>query len=733
MPQITRRNFLKVSAAGTAAAVLVGCETDERYVELEPYVRAPDEQTAGVATWYASTCRMCPAGCGIMARVINGRAVKLEGNPEHPVNRGRLCARGQSGLQLLYNPDRVTGAVQQDGRESRRFKAIPWNQAINTLYETLEDARGRVGIWTGSSTSHHLTDLFTRFATLLGAPAPIRHDLYATVSGYQALEQAHQDLFGRATLPAYDLANADIIFSFGAEFLGSWLSPTGFHYDYSLFRDQKFGKRGYFVQFEPRMSNTGAVADRWVPLRPGTYALVAQAIARIIADEGLGGEERASRAASLAGDVNLEEAAAAAYMSPEELVKLARAFATAERPVALPSGYAGSVEAVTAVQVLNLIVGSGNLSLPVLPEGFTVPGTTSFTDVQSFISAMNAGDVQVLLIHGANPAYELPASAGFIEALKNVKTVISFSPLIDETAAHADYVLPDRVYLEGWGYQVVNPTFGGRPAISSQQPMVAPLYDIRSTGDVLLTVAKAFSGAGDALPWADEVEFIQAQIATLPAGLAGGDDEAVRWARFQQHGGWWSAEIPDQPALELAAAAPVTVPETSFPDEKEYPYFLNLYLSPLLLDGTGPSIPWLQGTPDPMTTISWQTWIEINPQTADDLDLKNGDVVRVRSPYGEIEALVYTYPAIRPDTVAIPFGQGHSDSGRYAKDRGSNPVALLGVSDDGGLVWSTLRVKIEAQGENKHLAVFESTVDHGEHPHYPLGIERAAEHNSAGE
>ncbi|HEX3050118.1 MAG TPA: twin-arginine translocation signal domain-containing protein [Aggregatilineaceae bacterium] len=142
MPQITRRNFLKVSAAGTAAAVLVGCETDERYVELEPYVRAPDEQTAGVATWYASTCRMCPAGCGIMARVINGRAVKLEGNPEHPVNRGRLCARGQSGLQLLYTPDRVTGAVQQDGRVSRRFKAVPWNQAINTLYETLEDAGG---------------------------------------------------------------------------------------------------------------------------------------------------------------------------------------------------------------------------------------------------------------------------------------------------------------------------------------------------------------------------------------------------------------------------------------------------------------------------------------------------------------------------------------------------------------------------------------------------------------
>jgi len=188
MPNITRRNFLKVSAAGTAMAVLAGCDSDERWVELEPYVRAPDEQLAGVASWYASTCRMCPAACGIVVRVMNGRAVKIEGNPEHPMNRGKHCARGQAGLQLLYNPDRVTGAVRQAERGSQDFSPIAWNEGINTLYERINAAGGRVAVWTGSTTPGHLSDLLTRFTEAIGAPAPVRYDLFTGMNGYRVLE-----------------------------------------------------------------------------------------------------------------------------------------------------------------------------------------------------------------------------------------------------------------------------------------------------------------------------------------------------------------------------------------------------------------------------------------------------------------------------------------------------------------------------------------------------------------
>jgi anaerobic selenocysteine-containing dehydrogenase len=145
-------------------------------------------------------------------------------------------------------------------------------------------------------------------------------------------------------------------------------------------------------------------------------------------------------------------------------------------------------------------------------------------------------------------------------------------------------------------------------------------------------------------------------------------------------------------------------------DEQGFPYFLYLYPSVLLGDGRGAHLPWLQGSPEPMTTISWQTWVELNPATAQKLGVTDGDIVRVTSPAGELEAPVCTYPAIRPDTVAIPFGQGHTDSGRYARDRGSNPLQLVSAwtgASGGSLAWATLRAQIRPTGEKVALALFE--------------------------
>jgi anaerobic selenocysteine-containing dehydrogenase len=146
--------------------------------------------------------------------------------------------------------------------------------------------------------------------------------------------------------------------------------------------------------------------------------------------------------------------------------------------------------------------------------------------------------------------------------------------------------------------------------------------------------------------------------------------------------------------------------------EQEYPYYLQPYLSDLLSDGRGANQPWLQGSPDPMTTIAWQTWIELHPDTASKLGVRYGDIVKVLSPQGELEAPVYIYPVIRPDTVGVPLGQGHSDYGRYAQNRGSNVMKLIGAQTDetgSGLAWSTLRVKITPTGKRVALAKFENT------------------------
>jgi anaerobic selenocysteine-containing dehydrogenase len=713
--RVTRRDFLKMGAAGVVSAVLAGCQTPRRWVDLEPYVRPPEEQLAGVATWYASTCRQCPAGCGIVVRTMNGRALKIEGNPEHPLNRGKLCARGQAGLQLLYNPDRLVGPVQQARRGSRQFRSLNWGEAINALYDKLQAAGGAIAVWTGSTTSGHLYGFFQRFTSAVGAPDPLVFDLYTALHGYHQLAATNEKLFGQPELPAYDLGGADVVLSFGADLLGTGLSAVHYGVEYGAFRRRPLGKRGYLVQLEPRQSTTGAVADRWLPVRPGSEALIAAVLLRLIADEALGSDDRVARARAMAGEVDVNSVATASDLAVEELYELARLFATADRPLAIPgatlTGGTGAASAVAAVQVLNTVAGTVGPSSGSPPSNLAKRTVSSFTDVQTLIEKMHAGEVEVLLIHGANPSYDLPEETGFLDAVSQVPNVVSFSHLVDETAVQADLILPDRTYLESWGYEVVSPSFG-LPVVSSQQPVVAPVFDARSTGDVLLTVARGIPAAARALPWVDEVAYLKETITQLPPGAAGGSGDEMLWARFLQHGGWWPAPGPTTTPPPPAPLEPIQVSSpASQGDEGLYPYFLHLYTSPLLSDGRGANLPWLQGSPAPMTTMAWQAWLEMHPDTARKIGVDDGHIVHVTSPHGELEAPVYIYPAIRPDTVAMPTGQGHSDYGRYARDRGSNPLSLVGAetsSNGNSLSWADVRVQVVPTGRQVAMARFEN-------------------------
>lgn len=713
---ITRRDFIKLGVLTAGATVLAGCQNPRQFVTLEPYVKPPEEQLAGQATWYASTCRMCPAGCGIIVRIMNGRAKKIEGNAEHPLNQGKLCARGQAGLQLLYNPDRLQGAVRQTQRGTRLFSSIEWNEGINTLFTKIQSAGSRVAVWGGSTMSGHLFDLFNRFTQAINAPAPVTFDLYGAFHGYQTLLNTSRTLFGIEDLPTYDLGHADIVFSFGADFVSTWLSATRYGAEFGSFRSQALGKRGYLVQFEPKMSITGAKADRWLPIRPGTEGIVAQAIARLIADQSLGVSERVTRARALAGNVNVGDAATASDISVADLTQLARIFAQAEHPLAIPggalTGQSNGVEASTAVQALNFIAGNLNqpggtaISASAPSPMVAANQVSSLADAQKLIAQMQNKQIDVLLVHGTNPAYELPPKLGFVEAMKQVPFVVSFAPIVDETAVWADLILPDRTYLEAWGYQVVSPSFGA-PVVSSQQPVVTPVYDSRSTADILLTIARGIPAAAKLLPWTDEVAFLKETVAKMGAGAAGGAGTEVLWSRFLQHGGWWRANAASSQSSPPVSPAPLNVSPTQYQgDEKTYPFYLHIFMNGLLGDGSGASIPWLQGSPDGMTTMMWQTWVEINPKTAEQLGVQDGDVVNVTSPNGEIQALVYTFPAIRPDTIAIPLGQGHTDLGRFAMNRGANPMQLVGAMDR----WATVRVKITPTGRKGALANFESKV-----------------------
>src|SRR5574339_165792 len=160
---ISRRDFLKLAGVGAATtAVLTGCGPASRYVKREPYSRMPEYTYNGLSTYYATTCRECAAGCGIIVRTMAGRAHKVEGNPQHPVNRGKTCSRGQTTLQGLYNPNRVRGPLNKRSRNIGELydpnfqdaqSNMSWEDATRVVADALKDSAG-VAFLLGATSDH---------------------------------------------------------------------------------------------------------------------------------------------------------------------------------------------------------------------------------------------------------------------------------------------------------------------------------------------------------------------------------------------------------------------------------------------------------------------------------------------------------------------------------------------------------------------------------------------------
>jgi anaerobic selenocysteine-containing dehydrogenase len=713
----SRRDFLKLATAGAAtSAILTGCGPASRYVVREPYKQMPEYTYNGMSTYYATTCRECAAGCGLVVRVHQGRAIKVEGNKNHPVNLGKTCARGQATLHGLYNPDRVTDPVQQTGRGSRNFQKMDWDAAIKVVADALQNTRPSEIAFLLGMAPDHLFDLVSDLTQALGAPAPLRFGGLSLFEGRASLMKATANLFGQAALPYFDLSGADLVLSFGANFLETWLSPVAFTRGFARMRQGQDGKRGYLVQFEPRLSQTGAKADEWIPIQPGTEGLVALAIGRLAA------EARGATLPQAFVNVNVEEIAAASGVSAETLQRLAGLLANAAHGLAIPGGaalaYSNGVQTAEAVLALNALAGNVGqpggvfLSAPSpFEDAYHQPA--SVQEMAAFIEKMRAGDIKVLFVHGVNPVFDLPPALGFEDALKSVPLVISFATFPDETAMQADYIFPDHHGLESWGYQRVA-TGTKQATLSGAQPVVVPFYNTRATADVLLAAAAAVGGKlAQTLPFADEVAFLENKLTALVGAedgyFAAGEINSFM-AYFQQYGGWWkTTDGLVAPSAGSALNRSLEVPAAEFEGEGEF--FLLPFVSPVLGDN-GANKPWLQEVPDPTTTVMWNSWVEINPLTAHELGLENDDVILITSPAGAVEASVYLYPAIRPDVIAMPFGQGHTAYGRYAEGRGVNPLNLVSpkFNQAGDLAFAGVKVKIEKTGKKRVLSRLESRI-----------------------
>ncbi len=701
-----RRDFIKLTAITGTSATLASCGNPEH--QLIRFV--PDEDLVpGVAEWKPSVCPVCAAGCGLNVRVMEadvettragqvgvvkmGVAKKLEGLASDPISKGGLCARGQASIQITYHPDRLTHPMKRTGaRGAGAFTQISWDEAIVQLTGQLDGlAAAKDQKSLAFLTRPHRgrrTALAAELLTGFGAPAPITYEFFAD----DVLRRANGISFGHQQLPTIDLARSRFAISFGADFLGTWNSPVAQNTAYGAMRQGRPGMRGALVQVESRMSLTGGNADEFVPVKPGTEGVLALGLAQVMlanklrpADAGRAGAAIDGWSAGLP-DYTPAKVEQITGVSAKKIERLARTLVEQQPAVAFiggaPLAHTNGLFHALAVNALNALLGNVGQ-----PGGiyFTPAGLKS--EVSS-LKSQELASAKVLLLDGANPVFDAPKAWKVREALAAIPFIASFSSFIDDTSNLADLILPDHSFLESWVDSA--PESGSIEAVTTAAgPAMKPLYQTRATADVLIEVAAKLKSPV-ALPWktAEEVAKSTAPSAAQPP-----------------------APSPKSPSR--------FVPPVFDGDASQYPFHFLPYATLQFGDGSSAHLPWLQEMPDPLTSAMWSSWVEVNPQTAQRLQLAQGDLVDITSSQGTLRAPVMIFPGLAPDVLAMPVGQGHETFTRYASNRGVNPIAILAPateSETGALAWAATRVKIARVGESDgRLIMFAGEMR--EHPH----------------
>ena len=723
--------------ASTGALAACGSQQPQKLI---PYVVPPDDVIPGVATWYKSVCRECPAGCGTLVRTREGRVVKVEGNPDHPVNLGALCVRGQSAVQGLYNPDRLMGPMKRS--DEGKFEPITWEQAEELLANTVRYLRysrraERMAFVTErvtGSTEKLLREWLDAAAEKQGLPRLIQYEPFA----YEALRAANKICFGTTEIPHLHIGRAQMLLSFGADFLETYDSPVFHTRQFAIMREEFRNYAGRFVAVGPRLSLTAANADEFLRVPPESELFLAVGMLREILDAGLARipAAEAAQLRALVGRFGEGNIAEQSSIATDRIRRIAREFVQAPRGVALGPGVASSGEFGTALQmVVNLLnYACGFVGDTVIfGRGANWDAVATHTQMFDFVRQMQAGEFDVAFFHRTNPAYSLPEAAGFRHALERVPFKVSFATAMDETAALCDLVLPDNTPLERW--EDFTPRAG---VYGLAQPAMRPGFHFNSkqTEDVLLAATARIGGEmAQRLNFPNFREYLRDQWRALHKQVGSQKDFEIFWREAVEAGGVWK-DVPARPvklseevfrfdfaaalggrsfSSDTAAGSLVgrgfsrdirTVPQKGALAPEGQQLTLVIYPRLELFDGRTANRPIIQETPDAMTKIVWDSWAEIHPETARQRGIADGDLLKITSPAGSIQIPAHLYEGIHPDAIAIPLGQGHTE-GRWAQGRGPTPLRLLAAQAEktsGGLFWPDMTVMVEKLAVNRPLA-----------------------------
>lgn len=586
--KIARREFIGL-VAGAAAGAALGAPGGRLFSDALLSANQPIYPPRGPEQFVLSVCAACPGGCGIRARRIGNRIVKVEGNPLHPISGGRLCPKGQAAVQALYHPDRLRTPMRRFGPRGSlaSFRPATWDSAMEQIAGRLrsvrEEQRPESVVLIRGGDRDLDTRVARRFFEAFGSPNDIVFD--------RAGEAASLALFvtqGIRAVPAPDIRGAEYILSLGSEVLEASPAPVFATRAYGDFRQTHAARRGKLVQVDPRLSITAASADEWVPIRPLTHGLFALGVAAAIVEEGLydrefvaeravGFEEGADGGlrAILQKHFSLERVAAETGVSVNVILRIARELAGTHKGLVLPPQkgplLGGRFFDAFAAHILNALIGNIDQSGGVLvaddvpidpwPDGphdgvaatgrrkprLDGVGTESMLngDVEQLGRALSTGQpyaADMVFVLGADPLYGTTAQAQFASALERVPLTVAFASIPTDTALYADWILPEPHFLESWNVQS-SPASVAFPTVSLASPALPkPLYDTRAAGDVFLDLARRV-GLENAMPWKDLATLSRTEVDRLfeaKRGAVVGTQFDAAWVRMMEGAGWWA-------------------------------------------------------------------------------------------------------------------------------------------------------------------------------------------------
>ncbi len=662
----TRRDFLTLAGFSLTAALAACRAPIEKAI---PLLVGSDDITPGVASWYATTCGACPAGCGLLVKTRDGRPIKIEGNSSSALSGGGTCATGQAAVLSLYDDARLRSPMVHG-------KASSWSKADAVISNTLRGAfasRQNVVLLSRNIGSPSTNAVIEEWSQL---NPHFRHVIYEPVS-LSALREAQSECFGRAAVPHYRFDKARVIVSIDADFLGTWLSPVEFTRQYVRGRAAET-RRSQHVQYESRFSVTGSNADLRVPIPPSSHGAVALGLLRRVAKaQGLDGCPEAPEPASALATLDAVAGLLLKHHGQSLIV-------SGSQDVAVQ----------TVVATLNQFL--GNIGTTVDLAQPSLQRRENDSAMAALLDDLDRGEIDVLLLHGVNPAYDHPDARRFLAGLKKVRFSVSTSDRMDETSRFADAVCPDHHFLESWGdAEPVQSSF------SLAQPAIAPLFNTRSAVESLL------SWSGRPL---DHYAYLRDywRRALFPLQKETADFDAF-WDNTLREGVFVVSPTSDPVPIAFrgdwkrAAEAVAGLARASVASPHGNTYEVDLYESVALRDGRHANNPWLQELPDPISKMTWGNVAAVSPATAAALALADGDIVVLRSGGTATELPVLVQPGQDAQTISVAVGYGRIAAGKAGNDVGVNVFPLATMNNGSHRLWMP-NVSIERTGRRAELA-----------------------------